>query len=75
MVRSFVPFAADGGDEILRNAAEAEAAHEDGGAVGEVSDSGVGGGDTFVHSVLWGARGEFTSSGREAGRRHYSAAR
>jgi len=38
----FGAFAADGVDEIFRDAAEAETAHEDGGAVGEVGDGGVG---------------------------------
>src|SRR5882724_3826061 len=52
-------FAANGGDQILRNAAETEATHEDDGAVGEVGDGGVGGGDAFVHSVLRGARGVY----------------
>src|SRR6267378_5049934 len=55
----FRPFAADGGDKILRDATEAEAAHEDGGAVDEVGDGGVGGGGAFVHLVLRRARGVY----------------
>ena len=38
----FGAFAADGSDQIFGDAAEAEAAHEDGGAVGEIGDGGVG---------------------------------
>src|SRR6267378_6874531 len=38
----FRAFAADGGDKVFRDATEAEATHEDGGAVGEVGDGGVG---------------------------------
>ena len=43
------PFAADGGDQILRDAAQAEPAHKNGGAVGELGDGGVRGSDAFVH--------------------------
>src|SRR5690242_1438832 len=42
-------FAANGGDEVLRDAAEAEATHEYGGAVVELGDGGVCGSDAFVH--------------------------
>jgi len=59
----FRALAADGDDEILRDAAEAEAAHEDGGTVGEFGDGGVGGGDAFVHTSVPGV--QFTSSGEK----------
>src|SRR5712692_1827389 len=45
----FCSFAADGGDKIFRDAAEAEAAHQDGGAVFKVRNAGVSRGDAFVH--------------------------
>src|SRR6266568_5594861 len=53
----FCAFAANGGDEIFRDAAEAEAAHENGRAVGELFDGGVGGSDAFIHSMLRSDRG------------------
>src|SRR4029077_5997081 len=43
-------FPAHGFNQVLRNAAQPEAAHEYGGAVSEFFDGGVGGGDAFVHS-------------------------
>ena len=45
----FRAFAADRGDEAFWDAAEAEATHEDGGAVGELGDGRVGGRDALVH--------------------------
>src|SRR6267378_1595112 len=44
-------FAADGGDEIFRDAAETEAAHENSGAVRQLLDGRVSRGDAFVHTV------------------------
>ena len=41
--------AADGSDQVFRDAAEAEAAHQNGRAVGELGNGGVGGSDAFVH--------------------------
>jgi hypothetical protein len=41
--------AANGRDQIFRDAAQAEAAHEDGCAILELFDGGVGRGDAFVH--------------------------
>src|SRR6266852_1098483 len=48
----FCAFAANGGDEIFRDAAQTEAAHENGRAVGELFDGGVGGNDAFVHKKV-----------------------
>src|SRR5579883_2078121 len=48
----FDALAADRVDEIFRDAAEAEAAHQDGHAVAQVGDGGVGGVDAFVHELV-----------------------
>ena len=49
MVRSLVPLRADGGDQVLGVAAQAEAARHQGRAVEEVGDRLVGAGDGLVH--------------------------
>ena len=49
----FGPFTAYGSDQILRNAAEAEAAHQNRHAIAQIGDSGVSGGDAFVHEAFW----------------------
>jgi len=46
----FRAFSSDGSDQVFRDAAESEAAHEDGCAVGELLDGSVGGSDAFVHT-------------------------
>src|SRR6267378_899378 len=63
--------ALDRGDEVFRDAGEAEAAHKDGGTVVDLLNGGVGGGDSFVHSVLRSVRGSLLHSvlEREAARR------
>ena len=49
MVRSLRPLAADGGDQVLGDAAQAEAAGHQRRAVGEVGDRLVGAGNGLVH--------------------------
>src|SRR5258708_30111179 len=46
----FCAFSSDGSDQVFRDAAKAEAAHEDGGAIGELFDGSVGGSNAFVHT-------------------------
>src|SRR2546421_3511144 len=50
-------FAADSSDEVFWDATQTEAAHEDGCAVVDLLNGGVGGGDAFVHTVLRSVRG------------------
>ena len=64
----FRAFAADGGDEILRNAAKSEPAHENRSAVSELGNGGVGGSDAFVHECPTEARTQFTPSQSHAER-------
>ena len=49
MVRFLVPLRRMAGDQVLRDAAQAEAAGHQGGAVEEVGDRLVGAGDGLVH--------------------------
>jgi hypothetical protein len=57
--------AADGGDEIFRDASKAKAAHEDGGAIGEVGDSDVGGVDALIQERVLGERESLLQDGTE----------
>jgi len=52
----FSAFAAHGVDEVLRDAAEAEAADQNGGAVSKFCDGGVGGGYAFIHESYFCGR-------------------
>src|SRR6267154_1465250 len=52
----FRAFPADGSDEVFRDAAEAETTHKDGRSVVDLLYGSVGGGDTFVHSMLRSVR-------------------
>jgi len=51
-VEIFDAFAHQGGDQIFGDAAEPEASEHDGGAIVDVGDGLVGGGDYFIHSSL-----------------------
>src|SRR6266446_1066857 len=50
-------FPANGGDQVLWNAAESEAAHKNRCAIADFFNSHVSRGDAFVHSVLRSVRG------------------
>ncbi len=68
VLRAFAP---DSSDQVLRDATEPEAAHEDGSAIVELLNGGVRGGDAFVHTVLRSVRGSLLHPAleREAARR------
>jgi hypothetical protein len=56
-------FAADGGDQVFWDAAEAEAAHQDSGAIGKSGNRGVGGRDALVQESSWGELGSVLQDG------------